>query len=162
MENNTSRSKYLPLHPFDAIYTVAFMLLMLNFLTKAVAHVDHDISWEIIFYRIVISLFLFFQLMRMYYHLKNFEFEISKEGNNHFLEIIPEKKQTWEKFVRILLAIILIIFSISIEFLDKDFLDKDFLDKFPICILFTCFLFLIIWDLVVLSGMKSVFLDFNL
>lgn len=148
--SKSTNNSYITLHPFDSVYTFVFIYLMFNLLSETfVQSIDNfrsTGSFEFFSYSTVVSFFFFFQISRMYYHLKNFESIIQQEGNNHFLEIIPEKTQSIEKVVRIMLAALLVIFSKTVGY-------SEFTLPFT---LFVCFVLLIIWDLLVIKGLISI------
>ena len=140
-ESTTTSSKYIPLHPFDSVYTIAFLYVLVRTFYN-IFDAARSYSLEVIVYDTFIFFFFSFLLLRMYYHLKNFEMEISKEGSSHFLEILPTKTQIWEKLIRLVLAAVLVFFY--------------YFKISPLYTLLICFSLLIIWDCVVLSGMKSI------
>jgi len=137
----TTNSRYIPLHPFDSVYTIAFLYVLVSTFYN-IFDATRSYSLEVIVYDIFIFFFFSFLLLRMYYHLKNFEIEISKGGSNHFLEILPSKNQILEKVVRLVLAAVLVFFY--------------YFKISPLHTLLICFSLLIVWDCIVLSGMKSV------
>jgi len=148
MTNSTSNPKYAVLNPFDTVYTILFIFLILDFLVKAFISCFAVESLEMSFYKAFIFFFLSYQLLRIYYYLKNFEIEISANGDSHFLELLPEKIQPWEKIVRVILAAILVLFAKIQDFFTFNALN------FSLGTLFFAFLFLTIWDLIVISGLK--------
>lgn len=153
---NSTNSKYISLHPFDSVYTFVFIYLMFNLLAetlvRSIKYFHSTGSFEFFSYSTVVSLFFFFQISRMYYHLKNFESIIQQDGDKHFLEIIPEKTQSIEKVIRIMLVALLVIFSKIVAYSEL---------TLPITLII-CFLLLIFWDLLVIKGIISILPKINL
>lgn len=146
----TSNSNYRPLHPFDSVYTVIFIILMYYILGSTIGEIyylyqnDENIKIEALFYNILVSVFFVYQLSRMYFYLKNFEDIIVKKGNHHFLEILPVGYQSSEKIIRLILAFSIVLFS---KFQTK-------MDLLSMTLIF-CFFVLIVWDVIVIRGLKK-------
>jgi len=111
---------------------------------------DETIKFEAMVYQFIVAFFFFYQLSRMYYYLKNFEEIIVKKGNNHFLEILSIGYQSSEKSVRLVLALIIILFS---KYQSQMY--------FLSLTLILCFTLLIIWDFIVIAGLKDKTIDRN-
>ena len=141
----TSTTDYRPLLPFDSVYTIVFIILMYHLLGNTIADIINvSISIEAKFYQILVTLFFFYQLSRMYYYLKNFEDIISKQGNHHFLEILPIGFQSTEKIIRLLLSLIIVLLS---KFQTQTSLLSS--------TLLFCFAILMFWDIIVIVGLKN-------
>lgn len=154
MTTVSNSSSYRPLHPFDSVYTIVFIFLMYYILGSKIGEIcylylnddslDIWLKLEKMFYQFVVAIFFFYQLSRMYYYLKNFEEIIGKKGNNHFLEILSNGFQSSEKIVRLILASIIILFS---KYQSQMY--------FLSLTLILCFILLIIWDFIVIAGLKD-------
>ncbi len=144
----TKQTTVSSLHPFDYAYTIAFIIILTNYFSWVIFHTA--IQTKIVFnleslFRICISILLSAQLLRMYYHLKDFELTIAKLGASHFLEVLPFKYSYRERVVRIILAAILVLYSKIGNF-----------EYVPSVTLSVCFILLIIWDFIVWVGLKKI------
>jgi len=118
---------------------------MYHLLATTIANIFiFDFTNEAKFYHILVTLFFFYQLSRMYYYLKNFEEIISKQGNHHFLEILPIGFQSSEKIIRLFLSLIIVLFS-------KFQTQMNLLSS----TLILCFVSLMLWDFIVIFGLKN-------
>ncbi|MFN0140666.1 MAG: ABC transporter substrate-binding protein [Pyrinomonadaceae bacterium] len=153
MTTTNTQPAYVILRPFDTVYAIVFTYFLLDYLTSKICSViDHQLNSshshpiDSSGFQGIVVILSTIQLVRMYYYLEHFEVIIRQRGRHHFLEILPYWCEVSEKLLRLVLVLILILFT------------KLNLYGFPSqAILSICFLLLITWDLIVITGLNSSF-----
>lgn len=148
------------LHSLEIAYAIAFFVLLVYYVAGVtlVAMFSSEAA-ELLFidriYLIVVALILTAQLLRMYYHLKDFETGLAAPGTSHFLELLPFPQSRIERFIRVIIAVVLVTFSkVRHDAYLATAIGGLPIDLTPAITLACCFAFLLLWDIVVWQGFK--------
>lgn len=144
-------------HPFDAAYALAFFLLLLYFVSGVVSVAIYSpIDFGDRIFLLMVAFGISGQLLRMYYHLKDFEVHIAAPGQSHFLELLPRGHSKFERAIRLFIAFVLVAFSkATYELHMKSNVGDLSIDQTPAVIVTFCFAFLIVWDVAVWHGLRQ-------